>query len=411
MLLKKLAFKNFKSFSSDLKNQKLDKLDILTLLYGENNSGKSNLLKFIKILFKPKFELDNSFVIAGQSISKPSDKSPFWKGRISNDAFLFHKNDRTKNISFEVTMAFKPKEISQLENSKTIIKEFNLTGKSFDLEIKGIIKSLSDPYDSEIILETVFLNKKEIYSVTAGKENYFQGVSGLKGDSITFENLLGLLNDCVLFLDHNRFLNTESESGSERELTPNNFKNWLHNLTLDPLKYSKYVEFLQFVKANSISGNTGKVLAQFDPTYSRKDNEIDIFLKTNSERFPINSFGTGIMQILLILSLIYESNARIVLIEELELNLSPATQQELLKILSGLITQKVIDQVIVTSHSGVLANTKALSVYEVQLSEQGVSKALYKTKAAATFFARKSANDTQMASVVRTSGIKGPEWE
>ena len=413
MIIKKLAFKNFKSFSSDVKNQNLDKLDILTLIYGENNSGKSNVLKFISVLFKRKIELDGGFVVSGQTLAKPTDSAPFWKGRISNDAFLFHKNNRSLNIGFEVILAFNLDEIAMLENAKTIIKDLALTGKSFDLELKGHIKSLVDPYDSEIILESVFLNKKEVYFITAGAApRYFNSVTGsLKGDSVTFENLMGLLSESVLFLDHNRFLNSENETNSETNLTPNNFKNWLHNLTLDPLKYSKYLEFLQFIKANSISGTSGQVLSQFDPTYSRKDSEIDIFLKSNSERLPISSFGTGIMQILLVLSMIYETNAKIILIEELELNLSPNSQQELLRILGTLITSKKIDQVIVTSHSDILAKTTGLSVYEVQLSATGVSKALFKIKPTAAFFARKSAIDKQMASVSRIYGVKGPEWD
>ncbi len=412
MILKNLNFTNFKSFSSEIKNQKLDKLDILTLIYGENNSGKSNLLKFISILFKGKLELDNTVLVSGQSLSRPSDKTPFWKGRITNDAFLFHKNDRSKNISFEATLAFKLEEISNLENSKLFIRELGILGKSFDVEIKGFIRSLSDPYDSEIILESVVINKKKVYEIKDGAPVFFQSSTGsLKNDSITFENLMGLLSDCVLFLDHNRFLNSENENSIDTPLTPNNFKNWLHNLTLDPLKYSKYLKFVAFIKANSIPGNTGKVLAEFEPTYSRKGSEIDILLKSNSERLPIGSFGTGIMQILLILALIFETKSKIVLIEELELNLSPSTQQDLLKILGSLVEKKYIDQVIVTSHSGILSNTSSLAVYEVSLSDTGVSKIIYKEKAAVKFFARKSATDKQMSSTLRKYGVNGGEWE
>lgn len=412
MIIKKLAFKNFKSFSDDFRNQDLGKLDILTLIYGENNSGKSNILKFIDLIFKRKIELEDSLLVSGQNLSRPSDRSPFWKGRITKDAFLFHKNDRSKNIEFKILVGFNISEISKLENSASLLNELDVTGKSFDLKISGNIKSLVDPYDSEITLDSVYLNKKEIYSFSSRSNKYFQGVKGnsLKDDSILFENLMGLLNDSVLFLNHNRFLNNERENNSIT-LSPNNFKNWLHNLTLDSVKYSKYTDFLDFIKSKNISGNSGQVLSQFDPTYARKGEEFDVFLKSNFERLPLNSFGTGIMQILLILAMIYETNAKIILIEELELNLSPKTQQELLQILGNLISSKKIDQVIFTSHSNILSETNGLSVYEVIYSNVGISKINFKATPNAKFYARIKSIDQQMASVVRQCGVKGPEWD
>jgi energy-coupling factor transporter ATP-binding protein EcfA2 len=414
MIIKELLFKNFKSFSNESKKQNFDKLDILSLIYGENNSGKSNVLKFINLLFKRKLDLQDTLLVSGQALSLPANSSPFWSGRISNDAHIFHKNNRTEDIEFEVLLAFNVSEISSLSNSKVILKDLGVVGKVYDLEIKGNIRSLVNAYDSEIILNSVFLNEKEIYSFKAGMPRYFQGTpakSVLRTDSTSFENLMGLLNDCVLLLDYNRFLNQEDENSSATKLTPSSFKNWLHNLTLDPLKYSRYDEFLKFVKANSISGNCGKVLHEFDPRYGRKDKEIDVFLKTNSERLPINSFGTGIIQVLLLLSMIFETNSKIILIEELELNLSPKTQQEVLNILGNLIRNKVIDQVIFTSHSDMLCNTTGLSVYEVQLSSSGVSQVTFKKSPSVDFFKRDAEIDKQTASVVRDCGVAGPEWD
>lgn len=406
MIIKKIVFKNFKSFSSDVAKQNLDKLNILTLIYGDNNSGKSNILKFIDVLFKRKVELDEPMFVSGQTISRPNEISPFWKGKIKNDAFLFHNNERTLDIEFQVMLEFRTTEIKQLDNYEVLKGDLDINDKSFEILIQGDIKSLVDPYDSEISVRSVLLNGKKIYSYFEGAPIYFEGAKGtsLKNNSVSFENLMGLLNNCVLFLDHYRFLNNENEITSKTFLTPSNFKNWLHNLTLDPLSYSKYAKFIEFIKANSISGNSGKVLNNFEATYARKDDEIDIFLKNGDERFPIANFGTGIMQILLLLSMIFETNAKIVLIEELELNLSPKSQQELLAILGKLIQSQMIDQVIFTSHSDTLINTKGLSVYEVLLSDTGVSEVSHKATPTPAFFNRNAQIDIQIDALTRNYG-------
>lgn len=415
MIIKKLTFKNFKSFGNDSGNQALNNLDILTLIYGENNSGKSNILKFIDLLFKQKVEKEDTYIVKGESLSRPIGNSPFWKGRITNNAFLFHKNLRSTDITFEIELGINISEIEKLEKSSIIIKELAIDKKFFNLKIFGKIVSLSNPYDSEIIIESVFINEKEIYSRQNGTVSRFfkDAVSAaLKGDSVTFENLLGLLNECVLFLDHNRFINSENEDNKSKSLNPNTFKNWLHNKSVDQVNYSFYEKFIQFIKDNSISGDSSKVLKNFEPTFSIKENELDVLLKTNSERLPINSFGTGIVQILLILSMIYETNSRIILIEEIELNLSPKAQQDLLKLLTNLIiSTKKIDQVIFTSHSDILEDSKDLSIYQVQMLDRGVSKITYLAKPAEEFYETDKKVWNEIASAVRTHGVKGPEWE
>jgi predicted ATPase len=416
MIIKKLNFQNFKSFGNDSTNQNLSNFEILTLIYGENNSGKSNLLKFINLLFKEKVEIGEAYFVGGQTLTTPQELSSFWKGKNIKDAFLFHKNDRSKDIVFEVVLGISVSDIGKLDNYKALVKDFEID-KNFDLELKGKIVSLSDPFESEIILESVYLNGKEVYFFEKGIPRYFYGLkeSEFKDDSTTFQNFMGLLNNCTLFLDYNRFLGKEVESDETRNLTSENLKNWLHNKSLDQLNYVTYEKYLQFIKDNSFSGSNISVLKKFDPTFDRKDEEIDVFLKNASERLPINSYGTGIMQILLILSMIYDTNSKIILVEELELNLSPQSQQELLKILSELIKSGKIDQVIFTSHSNILAQTTGLSVYEVQMSNEGVSKINFQDKIPITFFERKKNYDADMNTLMRDYGVgskqKPEEWE
>src|SRR5687768_7958790 len=102
MNIKKIVFKNFKSFGENEGNQTLQDFDLLNLIYGENNSGKSNILKFIDLIFSRKYELDEPFDVEGETLAKPGGKTSFYKGKIVDDAFLFHKNNRSLEIKFNV---------------------------------------------------------------------------------------------------------------------------------------------------------------------------------------------------------------------------------------------------------------------------------------------------------------------
>ena len=142
----------------------------------------------------------------------------------------------------------------------------------------------------------------------------------------------------------------------------------------------------------------------------RKMGKLQVLLKTNSERLPINSFGTGVMQILLLLSTIFETNSRIVLIEELELNLSPKVQQELLKLLTNIIGNKKIDQVIFTSHSDILGKAEGLSVFKVQMTN-GVSGVQHLENAEEEFYQEVPQIRQEISVALRKYGVKGPEWD
>ena len=413
MIIKKLSFKNFKSFSSSSALQNLQNFDILTLIYGENNSGKSNILKFIDLLFRSKKGYDTSFTLDSGIQLLPSGESPFWTGIITNDSFMFHKNNRKLVIEFDITLSFYLSEINGLEGFKSLQKHYNLRKNSCNINLKGIIESLEDPFESEITLRSVELNEIEIFKNENGLKKYYGGIINKSPELEigTFEDLLSILNDCVVFLDHNRFLKNEKESENIIELSPSNFKNWLHNLTLDPFEYPKFIEFISFIKLNSISGNSGKVLNQFEPTFSRTNGIIDVLLKSGNFRLPLNSYGTGIMQIILILASIFESKSKIILIEELELNLSPKSQQELLQILNNLIKNKRIHQVIFTSHSNTLAKTASIPLYEVELSSGGISEVKFHKVADESFYEINPTISKEINSGVREHGVMGPEWE
>lgn len=97
---------------------------------------------------------------------------------------------------------------------------------------------------------------------------------------------------------------------------------------------------------------------------------------TNSfNRLPLDSFGTGIQQIIYILAKIFEAKPKIVLIEEIELNLSPKYQCELIQhfLLKFIQKGKILDQLFFTTHSPLFCYRNDLRILQIEMNNRGES--------------------------------------
>lgn len=387
MKIKNLAIRNFKSFANHTNKieDEVRQLSDFNMLYGYNNSGKSNLLKFLNLIFQPKNDIQR-IRVNGEDIQRQST-SAFWKGLIDDSGFLFHKNDRSKPIEFRFLIVVEHNELKKgFQNFDDLKKDFLSTTHSYaTFDISGEIRAVDDFHTSEIILNEVKLNSKKIYAIDAnGKVTYFEkpvrAKSPLLNDATAFNQLMAIFDGLICFLDNSRFFNTETVDHQSTKLTSAGFKNWLYHLYLDPTRYKMFSELVNFIRDNKVAAKAGDLdifksveknspFSDFKPEFSMSaKNEIEIMLSVGKDRLPLASFGTGIQQLLYILSQVYMTTSRILLIEELEMNFSPKYQQELLQILRDLITEKKIDQVFFTTHSEHFTVRNDFSIYEITMN-------------------------------------------
>lgn len=420
MKITQFSLQNFKSFAANaVAPTGLTGLSAVNLLFGHNSSGKSNVLKFLELLFRNKAPQTSTVEVIedGETVSyKREQEAPrFWQGLIENQPFIFHKNNRSAPIEFSVVI-----ELSGEDFDRTGFNEANLLTQyypmmggatNFVLELNGRIINRGNPNVSEINLTGASFNGGEIYRVNAnGPTTYFLNNQNLGDGRDLFERLLGSLTGTVLFLDKDRYIVPEKYDGRVTSAKPGSFKNWLHNLSTSLLNYGEFEAFKEFVRKYAVK-NTA--LQNFEPTFAVEGDRVEVILHNGSERLPLDSFGTGIQQVLLILSEIFATKPRVVLIEEIELNLSPTMQQQLTRVFAAMIGEQVIDQVIFTSHSRVLADNTALSIYEVTMDEAGVTTvAQRKEKEQSTFFTPPILNvGNEIANPKREVGKKGLEWD
>ncbi|HET9506173.1 MAG TPA: ATP-binding protein [Hymenobacter sp.] len=81
-----------------------------------------------------------------------------------------------------------------------------------------------------------------------------------------------------------------------------------------------------------------------------KDEYLNAFITSNSKSFPIDAFGTGVLQIIQILSYIHLYNPKLLILDEPDSHLHPSNQKILAEKLND-ITARLNFQIIISTHS------------------------------------------------------------
>lgn len=377
-----LSVKNYKS----LFDFKITGFDDINFIQGCNNSGKSNFLYLLNLIFQRKsIAIDTDYRDDGGILRKRREiqEQPFWSGMIYDMPFLFSNDDRKKPIEFEVGVSLDAKEIFNIE----ALKESKYIGKEpkILIEIQGEIKS-TNQFDSSFKLKEVKLKGHKIYSDSGGAPEFFREPenSMLRDSESAFSETMSALNDCIIFIDSDRaFKNEAFQNASSNTLfSASKFKSWLHNISLDSDAYDKYQGLIKFLDSFKISKDLSTTVLKdnlksfpFTNTkidFSRFKDEIEVMLTNDLGRFPLKNYGTGVQQIFYILSRIFDSNGKILLIEELELNLSQEYQDLLIDNFKAFIEKSQINQVFFTSHSDYLLRSDFV-VFQIDIDGKGQS--------------------------------------
>lgn len=405
MKIQKFKIDGYKS----LKNIDVTALATINMLYGYNNSGKSNILKALELIFKKKSDPGSSQVrVRGEQGDSGMELGSFSKGIIEDTTFLFNLLDKKPKVEFEVTIVLQKSEYQSIFNEAyEDFARLYFVGNSHD-SIPSIIKGEIVPLDAktaEFNVTSVLVNGNSILELNSNKERaYLQFIAAAKPAEPIYgqgyelvQNFLDYFDDAVLLLDNDRYFGTEYEGDVKfDDFTTKTFKQWFYKMYLNPSLFPTFLELVDFIKKFKVNVDPKNIelksceanspIAKMGVGFSKSDlNEINIMFDSSNKRLPLDSFGTGIHQILYILSKIFVSRAKLILIEELELNLSPRYQGELLKHLNKLIGSK-LDQVFFTTHSKYFSFRNDFSIYELSLDSSGNSKCKKVTSPSKVFF-------------------------
>lgn len=383
MKIRSLTLENFKSFKKLEIKEFLD----VNMIYGYNNSGKSNLLKFLELVFSSSENTrEIEVTVEGQPRTvKQTETENFWQKSIYNMPYIFRREAGKKhNIVFSIFIEVTKDELRKAlaDLYEPLEKEcITSPGDSVDVIIEGKITTLGDN-NAQQSLTKVVLDGKDIFELDVdGNIKTFEGFKHLTFGHFT--NLMAYFNDCVLLLDNDRYFVNEKEVHDGKKLHSKNFKNTLFNDTLSHAKEEELSKLITFLRKFKIESEDGVIknneksspFNEFSFEFGRFNDEIEIMLKNDFGRFPLSSFGTGIQQLVYILSRIFLGNKKIVLIEEIELNLSPRYQTELInffyqKLIKG---DKSIDQLFYTTHSPLMCFRTEFRSMQTRIDAEGIS--------------------------------------
>lgn len=362
MKIREISINNYKS----LQDIKISYLNNLNVVYGLNNSGKSNLFKFLYQLFSKKqviesTQYDESGLKTRDVISRTD---PFFKGFI-REPYFFHKNKLDVEVSFKILIDFE--QTDTFGDFNEALRLFEISSGILKVELIGKIEQINHSLGS-IHLEKILINKK-IY-LFAGADRFFEetrsGDSEHKSKVIV--SILDYLGDSVCFIDSERHFSPEPTlenlSSITKILNSQNFKKWIFEQYVNNDNYPNYTSLLSYLQNFSIgcnieesNENLKENIKNFPFTkpifgFSNIDKEFELMFEIEGIRYPLRNFGTGIQQMFYLLVKIYETDSKIILIEELELNLSKEYQQILINNIKEYLKKNGQNkQVFFTTHS------------------------------------------------------------
>ncbi len=303
--------KNFRSFGDN--GVLLSDLTDINVIIGENNGGKTNVLRTLEI-----WEASRR-------------GSP-----ISIQATDYYENDTANRIEFEFVV---PREMLETldpllseDNSRPFVK-FVLAGENYT-----VIDSFVRHADPEALRE--YCNG-HIHSSSSDNDTNIQSVEGQPG----FRELLNRVPQ-IHYLKEKRV-----------QATPKNFRDrlspiWSHgaaNRTMVPIKKA----LRDFIE----EGFESKIEVQFE-----QDGE-SFTIEMNDELVTFESLGSGFQQVFDVALTIASVRDSVILIDEPELNMHPNLLRRLMK----LIFVNNSNQYIICTHSNVLLDaTYEKTIYQMK---------------------------------------------
>jgi predicted ATP-dependent endonuclease of OLD family len=341
-------------------------LGIANVFFGENNSGKSNILEALEILFKVE--------------QKELPVSGFYRGELSNfvDNFTV-KSDGTvaTTINISCKVAIGSEDTAKIPVFIEFMKQNSILKKrnqwlQLDVEIKPVTSRASNK-----MLKKATINDDVMYDSSVPQPgSFFPELSGRvdqEASQNAAEELFLYIINSFDKIHTGRFMETRKvveSSGMDVSMHMQQFKDWFRTLI-----ESRGEDYRTFQKIQGWFKEKPFAYGTIRPISSQEKTEL-IIEDMSGRELLLERLGTGVQQILILLSQIAArvsgSKTKIFGIEELELNLSPNMQRETLNMLAQMGSTpdtSGFSQIFLTSHSPYLCNRDYAELYAVSIDD------------------------------------------
>lgn len=362
------GIKNFRSFDSE--GVFLDKIEKINIIIGKNNSGKSNVLRF--------FQFVNSNI---NSLSN-----------FPNDLTNQHRrNGRNAIISMNI------KGDKFIQNQEILKSKLRYQYKSFlenyhMIDYDFILNSITIPD------EITNLEDEQLYPL----QNHYSRASKADLLQVIRDNWIQIINQLIrstfkdlIYIPHFRAIKEGHPFGdSNSSINGSNIISKMFEMQNPKIGQEHSREKFNLIQ-DFIRDLINKQDLIIDIPYDKKE----IVLTIDHNRLPLDSFGTGIHQLVMLCTILVIHENSIVCIEEPEIHLHPELQRKFINFLN-----KTKNTYFITTHSNIFLDSKEnTSIYFVQ--NDGVKSTLINVNQTSKSFSVLNDLGYKSSDILQSNGI------
>lgn len=297
--LRGFGIKNFRSF--DEEGVFLENIEKINIFIGKNNSGKSNVLRFLNIL--------SEFSKNGMTLNTSTSEIENLHRRGKNDLLGVFQIDIKSLDLKEESPHFKEL------NETTIPIEYDF--KNRRIITNSIFPYLGDYSFSQLFNENFGCDREKITLLRLNNPNV---IKKLEQNFIKFRDLI--------YIPNFRTIDISNQENKSLNLDGTNIIKYMYKMQHPDIGEEEYQ-----VKFNKIQKFVRQLLNSKDITIEIPERKDKMIVNMHGNRLPLESYGTGIHQIVILCSILVINENKIVSLEEPEVYLHPELQRKFLDFL------------------------------------------------------------------------------
>lgn len=367
-MIEGFGISNYRSF--DEKGVILNDLKKINIIIGKNNSGKSNILRFLQTLHKYLNNLDG-FPFDIQNQHRRNGKKTSIYIRIKGEDLPINKS---KALTFSVP----------------ITDDFYKTNHFFEYQIKDekiVLPKILEELDSNQLIPF-----QSHYS-SADRNTIIKTIQSNWNDFFN-RKIRNNFND-LIYIPHLRVIQEGHSLGdSNSSINGSNIISKMFEMQNPDIGHEDSKKKFNLIRA-FVRELINKPNLEIEIPHTKKE----IVLTIDENRLPLESFGTGIHQLVLLCSTLVIHENSIVCIEEPEIHLHPELQRKFIKFLC-----KTKNKYFITTHSNIFLDHDAdISVYHVK--NDGVKSTITNSKRTKQTFSILRDLGYQSSDILQSNGI------
>jgi len=362
------GIKNFRSFDNE--GVYLDNLKKINIIIGKNNCGKSNVLRFLQILHSNINDLDK-FPNDLTNQHRRNGKSAIISVKLKGSDFSHNKDKFRQTSGFDYN--------TFLESFHSF--DFDLISKN--IELPENINNLE--WGQLIPLQSQYTRADKTILLNIIKDSFKRTIE---------HNIKSVFKD-LIYIPHLRVIKEGHQFGdSNSSINGSNIISKMFEMQNPKIGEEKSRD-----KFNLIQSFVRDLISKPDLIIEIPHTKEEIVLTIDQNRLPLDSFGTGIHQLVMLCSTLVIHENSIVCIEEPEIHLHPELQRKFINFLS-----KTKNTYFITTHSNVFLDSRYnTSIYHVQ--NDGIKSTIFNANQTSKTFTILNDLGYQSSDILQSNGV------